>query len=86
VANQNGSQVAGVARKEAAVLAIVVAIALGVVGAFAGGAANSTAAMSEGVLRFLGGCFGAITGAVIGGSMDIVHAIHESRTVPRQGA
>jgi hypothetical protein len=84
-ANQNGSQVAEIARKEVVVLALVFAIALGVVGAFAGGAANSTAAMSEGVLQFLGGCLGAITGAVIGGSMDIVRAINQRWVVPRQG-
>jgi hypothetical protein len=82
-ANQNGPHVA---RKEAIVLAVAGAVFFAVLGGLIGGESKSTAAMSEGVLRFLGACLGAITGAVIGGSMDIVRAINQSRVIPREGA
>jgi len=59
------------------------AIILGAVAAVAGSNLGSTAAVNEKMLVLFGGLLGAITGAIIGGSADIVAAIKHNR--PRPG-
>jgi hypothetical protein len=56
------------------------AVILGVLAAVVGSQSGHTPAVSRDILSFLGGCLGAIAGAVIGASVDIVLAIRRSRT------
>jgi hypothetical protein len=55
------------------------AVILGVLAAFVGRESGHTSAVSRDMLMFLGGCLGAIAGAVIGASFDIVLAIRHNQ-------
>lgn len=52
---------------------------LGVLAAFVGRESGHTPVISREMFMFLGGCLGAIAGAVIGGSFDIVLAIRRNQ-------